>query len=115
MYIMLTRVLKWMIMSAIIIFIFHHLYEFYISSHSPPKLRDIQNERNTEYEMLRKMAPRREVGDSKPTDNPPYITQYKPMDSSPQPLDPSVNDKDALKEFMRQINTTDTPNDSTPL
>jgi hypothetical protein len=112
-------------MSAIIIFISHHLYEFYISSHSPPKLRDIQNERNAEYEMLRKMVPmvpRGRGGHSIPIDDDlPYITQHvqhKPVDSVTQPSpalsDPSVNDKDALKEFMRQMNT-DTPSDSTPL
>ena len=127
---MLSWLFKWLILSAIIILISHYLYEFYLSSHSPPKLRDIQNERNAEYEMLRKMvanggevcqptypptsSPQLDVGPSLPT-VPTALTNQPP---------PSPNDKDALKAFMRQMNdvndtkdtneTSDT-NDSTPI
>lgn len=114
---MLARVFKWLIMSVIIIFISHHLYEFYISSHSPPKLRDIQNERKAEYEMLRKMAPREGWGndDMNHQETLPTITQQPIVKIPPPPSTPQINDKDTLKEFMRQINGTECSNDSTPI
>ena len=115
---MLSWLFKWLILSAIIILISHYLYEFYLSSHSPPKLRDIQNERNAEYEMLRKMvanggdvcqptypptsSPQLDVGPSLPTTQPP----------SPSSPSPSPNDKDALKAFMRQMNDANDANDT---
>ena len=124
---MLSWLFKWLILSAIIILISHYLYEFYLSSHSPPKLRDIQNERNAEYEMLRKMvANGGEVCQPTypPTSSPQLdVDPSLPTAPTNQPP-PSPNDKDALKAFMRQMNdvndtkdtngTSDT-NDSTPI
>ena len=99
--------LKWLILSVIIVTIGHYLYEFYVMSHSPPKLRDLQNERNSEYEILRKLVPRQTHQDVHP-ETPQQMYTEMPVQVPVEPSQ-SPSDKEALKAFMRQIESDSTP------
>lgn len=104
---MVTHMLKWLMLSIVIITIGHYLYEFYTLSHSPPKLRDIQNERNAEYEKLRKLVPCHDSVDCIPNKLPNMQTMDEP--GPPSRVADESTDKEALKAFMRQIGSDSTP------
>jgi hypothetical protein len=106
------------IISILIIASLHGLYEFYKTVSTPPKIRDLANERKYEYEVLRQIrgsgvattpdTNRRAMDVSNdmvsPTPSRDERCNVAPNDPN-EPNDP--NDKNTLKDFMKQLGGLD--------
>ena len=97
--------IKWTVLSVIIIAILHNLYGFYQSVSSPPKLRDLANERKDEYEVMRQHI---QIKRSHPSKI--QISNIKAQETyhekTPDNSQPSPNgDKTMLKNFMNELSS----------
>jgi hypothetical protein len=113
---MLSWILQITIISIILIFLIHHLFHFFKSTLTVPKIKDLVNSSNLKYENMYsiiknnsenehlKYKKHESTYNQENTYNQEYISnqEYTSIDLLPQPLSDKPSMKNELKNFIKK-------------
>ena len=111
---MLSWIIQFTIISIILIFLVHHLFNFFKSTLTVPKIKDLVNSPTQKYENMYNIisSSSNSNNNSNNNNNNSNNTEYTISDLLPQ-LEPTPTMKSELKNFLKkQLNTNNNANNN---